>query len=577
MIKAISVVLGDAPLDIQNLSDDTVAELYKSTVLTPTGNYKFVCPHLLKEDLKELVEADGIRNHRKVKEHLDKFCSNPTNKMLGIYGLRRTGKSVLMRAKALELLEQGRCVAYFDFENEKHSSCTFDNLLRDLEICKAVGVEYVFIDEITLIRRREVGGTGKEYFVPEFPTRGLSIYATLSRFGVHVMVAGTDSFCLSLARSDRLFGRIEFLHTTSILYSEFEALVGPTNILDYLRIGGVFPWSDDLNWALYMNTAIINNIISSIRAVHPTDKESPRFNSLFSDDKIRTLIIYTLSMSDISFLAESLDKVYGRAYTSHELGISANNLARRDPPVDISDKFRKSVEKLLANRLNLTEIDEQMRSWAKSEIEAVLCELDAVIPFALWGIHELEGIITVKRENVYALSVTGLRNYQLSRTLESIQDVVSEVIVSFEDGSAFYKNVQETSEGHLLEYLIISDTIRHLLENMYDVSQCRVRSGHESIGEIDMVVHNKLTDEVSLFEIKRSDKIDENQVKHFINPNFMDRFKLAWPNMQIKSCNVIYLGKTELNGKFVDKSTGESLNVCYINAEDYLCNIDKWI
>ena len=160
--------------------------MYKKTIIQSTNDNLVVpftckCPYLSADDLTMLLEADGIKNHRKIKEHLDQFCSNSTNKMLAVYGLRRTGKSVLMRSKALELMEEGRSVVFFDFEKESHEHFSFDNLLSDLKICKENGVEFVFIDEITFLRRKAIGGTGNEYFVPEFPESGLDIYALLSR------------------------------------------------------------------------------------------------------------------------------------------------------------------------------------------------------------------------------------------------------------------------------------------------------------------------------------------------------------------------------------------------------------
>ena len=99
----------------------------------------------------------------------------------------------------------------------------------------------------------------------------------------------------------------------------------------------------------------------------------------------------------------------------------------------------------------------------------------------------------------------------------------------------------------------------------------------ELIGKVDMVIENKLTNEVSLFEVKRSGVITDDQVKHFTSTHFMEGFSLVMPNLKVKSYNVIYLGETELENVFTDKSTGRSVNVRYINAEEYLLDITRWV
>ena len=581
MIKTIKNKLGATAPNFDYLNDREVAELYKKAML-PSINWELVepfnfkCPYLSANDLAELLKTDGIRQHRKIKAYLDKFCSNSTNKMFAVYGLRRTGKSVLMRSKALELMKEGRSVVFFDFEKESRGNLTFDDLLSDLKICKDNGVEYVFIDEITFLRRKATGGTGNEYFVPEFPECGLDIYALLSRFGIHVVVSGTDSYCLSLAKGDKLFDRMTFLHTTPISYSEFVTLVGKTPVLDYLKIGGVLPRNIDLDWDEYLNTAIINNIVSSIQAIHPA-RTNYRFNSIFRDEQIRTLILYVLSMSDISFLSVVLDILYRREYSSQEFGDGTDLLSKRKPPILLPKDFRDKVKDLIIQRLGLTEIDPQMLDYAKSEMEGVLRKLDAVTPFVLREITVIGSNTTIYQEKIYALSIPGLRNYQLSRTLESVEDVVLDT-VSVDDKTALSKTISESSEGHLLEYLLLSDTVRCLSTSMYNVNQYRVLTDEkELVGEVDMVVENKSTNELCLFEVKRSNVINEGQVKHFIATDFMDGFSLAMPNLRVKSYNVIYLGKTVLDNVFSNESTGHSVNVRYINAEEYLLDITRWI
>jgi len=281
-------------------------------------------------------------------------------------------------------------------------------------------------------------------------------------------------------------------------------------------------------------------------------------------------------MSDISFLSIDLDILYRREYSRQELGDGTDLLSKSEPPILFPKNFRDKVKDLLIQRLGLTNIDPQMLDYAKSEMEGVLRKLDAVTPFVLREIAVMGPSTTIHQEKIYALSIPGLRNYQLLRTHESVDDVVLNT-VSVEDKTALSEKIKESSEGRLLEYLIISDTIRHLSTTTYNVNQYRVLTDEkELIGEVDMVVEDKSTDMVSLFEVKRSNIITDGQAKHFTSTDFMDGFNLAMPNIKVKSYNVIYLGKTELKNIFTNESTGRSVNVRYINAEEYLLDITRW-
>jgi hypothetical protein len=441
----------------------------------------------------------------------------------------------------------------------------------------------VFIDEITFLQEKEVG-LGGEYSIPGFIERGLDIFAILSRFGIHVIVSGTDSYALALAKSSPLLGRIEFLHTTSILYSEYVDLVGKVSITDYLKNGGVLPWGLDLDWEDYVNNAIINNVIVSMQAIHPSDNRSS-FRLLFlrdtSEYEIRSLLLHVLSMSDLSFAGEALAAQFQRAYKSPEFDAAVHNLANREPSLKVSKDFREKVKVSLIEELRLIyDVPEQTRMFYCVNMEDLLCKLDVVTPFDLYEIFDDDaGTIGVEKRKIYALSIAGLRNFQLSRTLTSIADVILAETAgdSYEKYNVLLQAMKEYTGGILLEYLIISDTVRYLSSELYDISQIRVTIKGQSQGEIDLVVYDRTADEASLFEIKHSDKIDKNQLKHLVSPDFTRKILVSRPDTMIKSYNVIYRGVTVLDFVYTDDVTDNSVAVRYINAEDYLCEIDRWV
>ena len=108
IIKIIRTIMGTVPPEINDMDESELAVLLQETLYNPDGTCRFVCPHLSLEELQAEAKADGVTTHREIKNQLDTYCSEPAKRMLGLHGLRRTGKTVLMRSKALELMEEGR-------------------------------------------------------------------------------------------------------------------------------------------------------------------------------------------------------------------------------------------------------------------------------------------------------------------------------------------------------------------------------------------------------------------------------------------------------------------------------------
>ena len=79
-------------------------------------------------------------------------------------------------------------------------------------------------------------------------------------------------------------------------------------------------------------------------------------------------------------------------------------------------------------------------------------------------------------------------------------------------------------------------------------------------GEYDMVIFNKNNYTCSLFEIKHSDKINDNQTKHLLND---DKCKvIEYKYGKIINKYVLYRGE--------DKKVGK---VQYLNVEKFLINL----
>lgn len=264
-----------------------------------------------------------------------------------------------MRSKALELMKQGKKVVYFDFELDRYAK--FSDLIADLKLCKENKVEYVFIDEITFLCKEVTAElTGSKVLMPEFPVRGMEIYAVAMSAKIHAIVSGTDSYCLSLARENALYDRVIFVHTTHISYKEYTDLVGAVSVDMYIKAGGVLPRKemDQKDWAEYVDTAIINNVLTSIVSIHPN---TSRYNYLLKlkSTEIRSLILYTMAMTAISFI----ETLYLREYRYPELSSGVQIIENREQPIVLSGEFLQRIKDRIKKELFLERIDVQVLSY----------------------------------------------------------------------------------------------------------------------------------------------------------------------------------------------------------------------
>jgi predicted AAA+ superfamily ATPase len=99
-----------------------------------------------------------------------------------------------------------------------------EDLYNWLHKSVASGRQCIFIDEITLLP-----------YVLFSLNRLSDVYAMQ---GVHIVVAGTDSYALELVSRNTLYDRCVFIRTTNISYKEYCYLRGDVSVDEYLQSGG---------------------------------------------------------------------------------------------------------------------------------------------------------------------------------------------------------------------------------------------------------------------------------------------------------------------------------------------------
>lgn len=148
---------------------------------------------ILGDTLQEFVSNISSLEKRDCFSRVTSFLeSSLTNRVCILYGLRRTGKTTMLKQAILNS-PIDKC-AYIKAE----SSDTIDCFNHDLKLLYNQGVKYVFIDEVTAME--DFIGTASLFS---------DIYASL---GLKIVLSGTDSLGFWLAADEELYDRTVMIH-----------------------------------------------------------------------------------------------------------------------------------------------------------------------------------------------------------------------------------------------------------------------------------------------------------------------------------------------------------------------------
>ena len=163
----------------------------------------------------------GYRRRECFRQLHDFVYGKPQDKVFILYGLRRTGKTTMIRQIFAEMSDAELAKAAFIQITAKD---TLADVNRDLKALEAQGFRYVFLDEVTLM----------EDFI-----EGAALFSDVfAACGMKIVLSGTDSLGFLFTEDEQLYDRCVMLHTTFIPYREFESVLGIHGIDEYIRYGG---------------------------------------------------------------------------------------------------------------------------------------------------------------------------------------------------------------------------------------------------------------------------------------------------------------------------------------------------
>ena len=456
-----------------------------------------------------------------------------------LYGLRRTGKTTLIRQLALDMTPEQLAKAAFIQIN---SSDTLSGINADLKYLEQQGYTYVFIDEVTLM---------KDFI------EGAALFSDIyASSGMKIVLSGTDSLGFMFTESEQLYDRCIMLHTTFISYREFESVLGIKGVDEFIRYGGTMSmggvhYNESSSFATkksadeYIDTAIARNIQHSLK-YYQDGGHFRQLYELYQQDELTSAINRVVEDINHRFTREVLTKTFA----SNAFSSAARNLLHdREAPFDLmgnidQDFVLTSIKKML----DILEKEEQTVEVSDThayQIREYLLLLDLIME-----IDQLHLPNVNDREKKIAISQPGLRYAQVKALVDAmlLDEKFNELSVV--ERSRVIDRVMSTIQGRMLEDIILLET--KIAKPRKEVFQLQF-----AVGEFDMVVFDPDSLSCEIYEVKYSKEVVPQQYRHLIDPDKCAACEHRYGT--ITGRYVIYRGKrTQVEG------------VEYLNVEEYL-------
>ena len=482
-----------------------------------------------------LAMTKGVRNlkERDCFKQLQKYLnSDATDRVCLVFGLRRTGKTTMLRQAVLKMTtEQASKTAYI----KAKGTDTMAAMNRDLEKLLELGYENVFIDEVTLM----------EDFIDSAALFS-DIYATQ---GMKIVLSGTDSLGFWFALHQELYDRAITIHTTFIPFREHSRLLGIDSIDEYIRYGGTLrageldfddedvnaedaSFRDDESTRRYIDTAICKNIQYSLSCCQDGGYFR-HLQSLYEAGELTGAINRIIEDMNHRFLI----RILINKFKSHDLGSAADVLRReRDPERrnDILDRIDKdAVTKRLMDLLEIRNREDQSIGITNAHVEEIkeyLKALDLIVDVPSETIipsaEPLENIIFTQ---------PGMRYCQAQALVHSLAKDELFASLSEKEKTMVSECILEEVRGRMMEEIVLLETFKSAKKNK------RVFKLTFSVGEFDMVIYDSKENTCECYEIKHSVQIVPAQTKYLIDEEKLNQTSKRFGKIS-KRC-VLYRGE----------------------------------
>ena len=458
-----------------------------------------------------------IRKYKKracISELREYIFGDISDKVFVIYGLRRTGKTTMVRQILTELPDAEFNKAAFIQITSKDTLADLD---EDIRLLEEQGYKYLFIDEVTLL----------EDFI-----EGAAVFADIyASSGMKIVLSGTDSLGFAISKEEQLYDRCIMLHTTFIPYREFEEVLGIEGIDEYIRFGGTMSlsgvnYNENATFASaksaeeYIDTAIAKNIQHSLK-MYEYGGHFRGLLDLYEHGELTNVINRVIENINHSFTKDVVE----RTFKSHDISVTAANKM-----LDVINKEEQSID-----------IDDVHMI----QIREYLSLLDLIIDVDLEYLPQ-----TGKSSKMTVITQPGMRYAQAGAIVENLLLDVKFNSLSVQERKLVLDRLLDEIRGRMMEEIV-------LLETKLSNPDKKVFKLQFAVGEIDMVVFDPQELNCEIYEIKHSREQVSDQYCHLVDESKCRQVIHRYGD--IKGKYVIYRG----NDMKID-------TVQYLNVESYL-------
>lgn len=461
-----------------------------------------------------------------------------------LYGLRRTGKTTLIRQLLYEMDAEMRSKSVFI---QIQDSKSLDDVNQDLKYLETNGYQYVFIDEVTLL--------------DDFIEGAALLSDVFAASGMKIVLSGTDSLGFMFAEDEELYDRCMMSHTTFIPYREFENVLGVAGIDHYIRYGGTMSPggkhynNDSMIFATkkstdeYVDSAIARNIQHSLKNYQYED-HFRSLRELYEKNELTSVINRIVEDMNHRFTMEVLT----RNFKSNDLRLSAKNLRKdREKPTDILDRIDiAKVNETLKTLLEIRDKEEQsveIQDVHRFEIKEYLDLLDLTVEIQTRWMSDFN-----RKETRTAFSQPGMRYSQAEALIKSLMQDEKFRDMSLSERNRVTERILDEIKGRMMEDIV-------LLETQLSRKKCEVFRLQFAVGEFNMVVFDPEAGSCEIYEVKHSMEMVPEQCRHLLNEQKCKDTEFRYGTITGKY--VIYRGMTAEMEDLSEKVT-------YLNVEEYL-------
>ena len=485
-----------------------------------------------------------------------------------LVGLRRTGKTTLMRQCAQYLKEQGKkvrfytCVSPYNSDGvlvDKDLKASMKDIYKLLDDALKDKIDTVFIDEIT--------------YAEGFEESSNILADVYQKQGLNIVIAGTDSLEITFASKGPLYKRILLLQTTYIPYEEFHYLLPDKSIDDYILYGGtlhsesiykntedISPFIDKQSAEEYLNTAIVSNILHALK-YEEARENYPYLTELFEEKELISTIQKMINRYADQIIIDSI-KAIRKEYTSAPLHTAISNVySGKDQRVK-KNEIKKS--ELLSDLDN--EIREVLHIKKNNELSVDLKQehIDSIKKF-FWEIgfmrqipcyKTLSSIKSVHDEDMEVITQPGIiyaHAMEAEKILSNDTDRWADKW-EIEKPFDFIDRLDRQIKGVILEHAILLDSYLNLPKmnqithkDGYYVSKLRVDKIWHDIPlnglEVDILIKNNKNNKIYLAEVKYSEVPEKKHAKNLINQDFIGYIEETFDG-KVSEKIVIYNGES---------------------------------